>query len=174
MRKKLQALQTALAAVGADVKWVEPGAMHITLLFLGELDDRDLAEVCKLTAKAAGAVESFRLSLAGLGAFPNLRRPKVLWAGIDEGQSEIRSLFAAIEEPLAEIGIYRKEDRPYTPHLTLGRIADAAGGALIVAELPKYEEWTAGPTAIEEVQIMSSEMRRSGPEYAVIGRARLR
>ena len=173
IRRRAVALQGELAATGADVKWVAANGMHITLLFLGELDDRDLAQVCRVTAKAAARVEGFSLTLAGVGAFPNLHRPKVLWAGATEGAEPLTALFQAIEEPLAEAGIYRKEDRPYVPHLTLGRVTDEAGSASIAAEIGKYRDWLGGTVTVEQVLVMASELRRSGPEYTVVGRAAL-
>lgn len=173
VRQRAEAVQQELATTGADVKWVDPKSMHLTLLFLGDLDDRDLAEVCKLAAKAAAKVDEFRFSIAGLGAFPNTRRPKVLWAGINDGADEVTALFAALEAPLTAAGLYRKEDRPYTPHLTLGRVKDEADSALIAPELLKYRGWTAGMMNAEEVLIMASELRRDGPEYTVIGRCPL-
>lgn len=174
IRRQAQAVQAELAATGANVKWVDPKSFHITLHFLGELDDRDLAQVCKVAMKAAAKVEPFRVSIAGLGAFPNERRPKILWAGVNEGHVELVSLFSVIETPLSDLGIYRKEDRPYSPHLTLGRTVGEEDGALVAPTIAKYRGWTAGMTTIEEVLVMASELRRSGPEYTVIGRAPLR
>lgn len=174
IRKRVAAVQAELAATGAIVKWVEPASYHVTLHFLGELDDRDLAQVCRATMKETAKIESFRMSIAGLGAFPNERRPKILWAGIDEGTENLVSLFTAIEAPLADLGIYRKEDRPYTPHLTLGRAATEADGELIAPELEKHRGWTGGITTVDEVLVLASDLKRSGPEYTVMGRAPLK
>lgn len=166
-------LQKQLATSGAAVKWVEPDAMHITLLFLGEVDERDLVNVCRLVTKAAGEMPSFPLRIAGVGAFPNPRRPKVVWAGITDGAEELRRFFQMLEEPLIERGIYRKEERDFTPHLTLGRVRSEEDGNLLAVELPKHLAWKGGQTVIDEVLVMSSELRRDGPEYAVMGRSRL-
>src|SRR5205823_4298183 len=143
IRKQAEAVQRELAASGANVKWVSPANLHLTLLFLGELDDRDLAQVCRLAAKATAKLEPFRISVAGIGAFPNLRRPKVLWAGINEGSEELIAIFHGIESPLFEAGFYRKEERAFSPHLTLGRAKEEADGFLLAPELPKYRGWTA-------------------------------
>src|SRR5207253_6777135 len=174
IRKQAAAVQRELAATGANVKWVLPANLHLTLLFLGELDDRDLAQVCRLAAKSTAKLEPFRISIDGVGAYPNLRRPKVLWAGVDEGAEELIALFLAIEEPLFEAGFYRKEERAFSPHLTLGRAKEEADGFLLSPALAKYSAWTAGITMVEEVLIMASDLRREGPEYSVLGRAELR
>ncbi len=166
-------VQEELAGSGAQVKWVEPENMHITLVFLGELDDRDLMTIFKVAKRAAAKAEPFGLEVAGLGAFPTPRRPKVVWAGITDGAKELQSLHAALEGPLIEAGAYRNEERAYTPHLTLGRPNTEADGQLLAAELPKYLSWKAGSTLVDELVVYSSEMQRKGPEYTVLGRVPL-
>ncbi len=171
-RRRCTALQQELAAV-ADVKWVEPPNLHVTLLFLGELDDRDLVQVCKVATAAARREPSFVLRVSGLGAFPTPRRPKVLWGGIGEGADSLLRLYAATAAPLIESGIYRKEDRDFTPHLTLGRANADEDSNRLAPELPKRLAWDGGSTAVEELLVFSSELRRTGPEYAVLARSRL-
>jgi 2'-5' RNA ligase len=173
IRQSAAALQNQLAATGAAVNWTAPANFHLTLQFLGDVDDRDLAGVCRAVAAGAAGEPPFRLRVSGLGAFPTPRRPKVLWAGVAEGGDEVRRLFAALELPLTALGVYRKEDRPYTPHLTLGRAKDEAAGHALAPLLTKHRDWDGGRTEVDEVLVYSSELRRDGPDYAVIGRARL-
>lgn len=174
IRKQAQAVQTLLAASGAAVRWVSPKNLHITLQFLGDVSDRDLAEVCRLVLKAVSKNESFRITVSGLGAFPNTRRPKVIWVGVDEGRDALLRLYSAIAAPLEAAGLYRPEDRPYTPHLTLGRVVSDADGEHIATRITEHRCWTAGVTNVDEVLILASELRRGGPEYSVIGRCPLR
>jgi len=171
--EKAVALQSQLAHCGAEVKWVSAEAMHVTLLFLGEVEDRDIVRVCRTVQKAASQMPEFSLRVGGVGAFPNPRRPKVVWAGITNGADELRALFKLIEEPMLEMGVYRQEERDYTPHLTLGRMRGEADGQLIAAELPKHIAWDGGRTIASEVLVMSSDLRKAGPEYAVMGRSKL-
>jgi 2'-5' RNA ligase len=171
-RRRCTALQTELAAV-ADVKWVDPLNLHVTLLFLGDLDDRDLVDVCKVVTAAARREPAFDLRVSGLGAFPTPRRPKVLWGGITDGADSLLRLHAAIAAPLIESGVYRKEDRDYTPHLTLGRANADDDSHRLAPELPKRLAWDGGQTAVDEVLVCSSELRRGGPEYAVLARSPL-
>ena len=167
------ALQSLLAKTGAGVKWVAPDAMHVTLLFLGEVDEREIVTVCRTVERVAKRMPEFALHVGGVGAFPNPRRPKVVWAGITEGANQLRQFFKLLEEPLLDLGVYRQEEREYTPHLTLGRVRSESDGQALAPELPKHLAWDGGRTVIDEVLVMSSEMRRDGPEYAVMGRARL-
>ena len=173
IRSAATALQHSLSRCGADVNWVTTESMHVTLVFLGEVDERELLPVCRAVTKVAKSEPPFTLSVSGVSAFPTPRRPKILWAGITEGVPEIVRLHGKLEAAMLELGAYRKEDRAYTPHLTLGRAKTEADGELLVAEFPKYLSWQGGTTAVEEVLIMGSELRREGPEYTVIGRANL-
>jgi RNA 2',3'-cyclic 3'-phosphodiesterase len=172
VRTAATTMQRTLAATGVAVKWVDPATMHLTLVYLGDIDDRDLAEVCKLAKHAVAKLPEFKVAVGGLGAFPTPRRPKILWADITAGREEIANLFLALEVPLSAAGLYRKEDRPYTPHLTLGRVTDDAADAL-ATEIPRLAAWSAGSFPVEEVLVLQSEIRRGGPEYSVVGRVNL-
>ena len=173
LRDRVQNLQDELAEQGASVKWVEAANLHLTLLFLGEVEDRDLAAICRATSKVADKIEPFTLTLEGVGCFPNMRRPRVLWVGVGEGNEAVTALHAALEAPLLEMGCYRRESRPYTPHLTLGRVESDESDETLIEALATQANWQGGETTIQEVLIMSSELRRNGPVYTVVGRARL-
>jgi 2'-5' RNA ligase len=173
IRAAAVALQKDLGRCGAEVKWVTPESMHVTLLFLGEVDDRALHAVCKVVSESAASEPPFALRVSGVGAFPTPRRPKVLWAGITDGAQSLQRLNAALEEKMLDLGCYRKEERGYTPHLTLGRVKGDADGFALTAELPKRLAWDGGRAAVDEVLVYSSEMDRDGPVYRVIGRAPL-
>ena len=115
----------------------------------------------------------FSIDATKLGAFPNARRPKILWAGIGDGINELRALHADIEEGLLDLGCYRREDREYTPHLTLGRLTHDERAADWADVLAKHKDWHGGASPVDEVLVMASELRRNGPEYSVMGRAPL-
>jgi 2'-5' RNA ligase len=174
VRRSAEALQRQLAKTGAGVNWAAAATFHITLEYLGDVDDRDLVGVCRVVSDVAAGEPPFRLGVLGMGAFPTPRRPKIIWAGVGEGEDDLKRLFAALEPPLIELGAYRKEDRPYTPHLTLGRAKDEAAGLALAPELAKHQTWDGGQTDVEELIVYSSELRRDGPEYAVVGRGKLR
>src|SRR5262245_17702542 len=116
IRKRAVALQEALAETGADVKWVEPENLHVTLLFLGEVVDRDLPDVCRVVAEACREQPEFPMTVERLSCFGNPRRPRTLWVGVGEGTQELCALHDALEAGLLELGCYRREERRYTPH----------------------------------------------------------
>ena len=173
IRSGTVALQQALAKTGATVKWVEPENLHVSLQFLGEVDDRELHAVCKAVKEAAAGEPPFPLRVSGVGAFPNARRPKVLWAGVTDGAEEIQRLYATLETKMLELGCYRKEERGYVPHVTLGRVKGDADGLTLAPELSKRMAWDGGRTTVDEVLVFGSELSRDGPVYTVIGRAAL-
>jgi 2'-5' RNA ligase len=173
IRTRMIALQEKLAKTGADVKWVEPENLHVTLLFLGEVDQRDLVPVCKTVAAAAAHLASFSMTVETVGAFPNVRRPRTLWVGVGMGALEVTALHDACETPLLDLGCYRREERAYTPHLTLGRVKSESAAAELSAALTKHAKWIAGETKVAEVLVMGSELMSAGPVYTVLSRAKL-
>ncbi len=173
LRGQSATLQGQLATLGAQVKWVEADNLHVTLLFLGDIDIRDIHTVSQAVETAAGPFAPFLLSLEGVGAFPTLRRPRTIWVGIDEGAQSLRALFAALATPLIEAGYYRREDRDFTPHLTLGRVKGESDGKRLSEHLPKHTGWHGGKMTVGEVHLLSSELRRSGPVYSILSRIRL-
>jgi 2'-5' RNA ligase len=174
LRARCVALQETLSRAGADVKWVEPDNLHVTLLFLGEVDDREIPDVCISAARVAGRHESFSLSVAGTGCFPNARRPRVVWAGIGYGADELVAIHDALEPPLLELGCYRREERKFTPHLTLGRVQSSQKTEDLATALARKSDWEAGSIEVKELLIFSSQLMREGPVYSVLGRGKLR
>jgi 2'-5' RNA ligase len=167
------ALQETLARTGAGVKWAAPENLHVTLLFLGEVDERAVPDVCRAVAACARERTPVALSVEKTGCFPNARRPRVLWVGVGEGTQEVVALHDALEAALLELGCYRREDRQYTPHLTLGRVQSEQPNDKLAAAVAKNADWQAGRMVVREVLVMSSELHSDGPVYAVLSRAPL-
>lgn len=173
VKDRLIALQEQLGRSGSGVKWTRPENLHLTLLFLGEVDQLEVVSICRAVQQRARKHAPFAVDVAGLGAFPNARRPKILWAGIADGAAELRALHADLEEGLLELGCYRREDREYTPHLTLGRLSPDNRTEEWGQVLARLADWQGGSSPVDEVLVMASEMRRGGPEYSVLGRGAL-
>jgi 2'-5' RNA ligase len=173
IRSRAVALQEALARSTTEVKWVEPENLHVTMLFLGEVDDREVIDVCRVVAECAERQPAFTMQVATVGCFPNPRRPRVLWMGVGQGTQELCALHDALERPLLELGCYRREDRPYTPHITLGRVKSDRPPDKLAAALANQAGWQGGEIEVHEVLVMSSELRPQGPVYTVLSRARL-
>ncbi|MCI0463911.1 MAG: RNA 2',3'-cyclic phosphodiesterase [Gemmataceae bacterium] len=173
IRARLVALQEQLARTGTEVKWVERENLHVTLLFLGEVDERDLPAVCEAVAEGAATQPGFALSVEKVSCFGSPRRPRTLWAGVGEGTQEVCALHDAVEALLLELGCYRREERQYTPHITLGRVRSDRATDKLVQALPKLAGWQGGETTVREVHVMGSELTPQGPVYTVLSRAKL-
>jgi 2'-5' RNA ligase len=171
IRKRVVALQERLRTSADDVRWVDPAGMHVTLVFLGEVDEREVMDVCRAVKAAAEREPPFTLAVAGIGAFPTTRRPKTVWAGITDGAEALQRIHGSLNEKLSDLGGYRKEERAYTPHLTLGRVNGT--GQALVAEFPKLMSWSGGQTKVDELVVFASELTREGPVYTPLGRGEL-
>jgi 2'-5' RNA ligase len=172
IRDRAVALQEQLARTGTEVKWVEPENIHVTLLFLGEVQDREVPRVCQIVADGAREQPAFVLSVEGVGCFPNPRRPRVIWVGVGEGTQPLCALHDALEGPLQELG-YRREERRYTPHVTLGRVKSERPMEQLGAALAAHAGWKGGETAVRELLVMSSQLTPKGPVYTALSRPKL-
>ena len=121
-RDRLVGLQQRLTADGASAKWVERENLHLTVLFLGEVNAREIPDVCRVVSAATSKFAPFPMTLAGAGAFPTPRHPRILIVHVTEGAPQLIDLHHAIEIGLLDLGSYRREDRPFKPHLTIGRV----------------------------------------------------
>ncbi len=173
VRERAARLIRALAASQADIRWIEPHNLHLTLKFLGEVPFEEIPAVCKAVERAVAGIEPFRLELLGVGAFPNIRRPRTLWLGAGAGQAEMEALQHAIERGLKKLG-YRPEGRKFKTHLTLGRVRRAGPALARLAELlAEHASYQAGASPVEEVTVFASELTPEGPVYSALSRAQL-
>jgi 2'-5' RNA ligase len=173
VRQQLVELQDRLRAVSGEVKWVEPENLHLTLKFLGDVDEQDLYAVCKTADEAVSGQEPFEMTVAGVGAFPNAGRPRTIWAGVTQGSREAIAMQANLERLFAKQG-YPREDRRYTPHLTLGRSRHGRPNPDLAGLIQQLADWQAGPTSVSEILVMASQLTPNGPIYSIMGRGRLR
>src|SRR5690242_6218755 len=116
LRRRIERLKRMIP----EVHWVDPASLHITLAFLGELDDERLDAATQAAASTAGGHAPFTLRLAGLGTFGSARSPRVIWVSLAGEKARLLSLQAALANDLAARGFLR-EERPFSPHLTLAR-----------------------------------------------------
>jgi 2'-5' RNA ligase len=116
----------------------------------------------------------FSLSIEGTGCFPHARRPRVLWAGISQGVQEVCALHDALEAPLLELGYCRREERAYTPHITLGRVKPEQPVRALAPALARQADWRGGETLVQELLVLGSDRTPQGPIYTILGRGRLK
>ena len=167
-RAYLAALQADLAWAGADVRWVRPDRMHLTLVFLGNVAMERLAALEEAVGGACAGGREMTLRLSGVGRFPPRGRPRVVWAGIEEPTGALPALQERLAEataPFAE----KVENRPYRAHLTLGRVR--GGSARALAEAAAARAAAAGPAfEAREVLLLKSQLSPRGPTYTPLAR----
>ena len=149
------------------VKWVDPEGIHLTLKFLGNIPFKQVAEITKAIEKATQGISPFHLEISGLGAFPNLKQPRVLWVGIGGEIDKLLSLQQNIDSTLAPLG-FAKEERSFVPHLTLARIRQ--GASLIerrsFGELAMFTNFEIKyPLDVKNISLMRSQLTPKGAIY---------
>lgn len=158
----LRALVAQLERTGADLRWVRPEGMHLTLKFIGEVDSEKLAPIKAALAFVSNSA-AVQLSFRGLGYFPNERRPRVFWVGI-EASENLAPLAAEMEKALAPLGI-PAEKRAYVPHLTLGRFKSAARLAELQEEIAGLSSTDFGRFEAQSFALFQSRLSPKGAEY---------
>jgi 2'-5' RNA ligase len=153
-------------------KWVDPQNLHLTLAFLGEVDETEIPAVCRSVAAAAGSFRSVEIEARGIGAFPDARRPHTIWMGIGAGRDELIDLQDQVARVLERLG-FPRERRRFQPHVTLGRQRRGLASAALVEKLAQWQDIELGTCLIDEVVTYSSRLDRRGPTYAVLARAHL-
>src|ERR1051326_9143622 len=111
-----------LRVAAAEINWVRPQQLHLTLKFLGDVPNTEPTDICRVVQQVAAAFEPFEITCRRTGAFPNVRDPKTLWIGIEDGAEELQRLQAEIDTALKTDLGYAKEQRGFHPHLTIGRV----------------------------------------------------
>lgn len=154
-----------------QASWVRPDAMHLTLKFLGEIDDKQLAEVSKTVEEIAKEYKSFELNVESVGFFGE-RSARVLWVGSGAGSEKLSVLAKEIDERLAQAG-FAKEGREFAAHLTLCRIKDIAAGKSLTEEAGRFTDFKAGTVLIDAVRVYQSQLTPTGPVYTALGSYRL-
>jgi len=171
IRERLGQAQERLRACRCKVKWVEPQNIHLTLKFLGEIEEGVVEAVSDVMASAAAAVKPFELTVAGVGAFPPRGAPRVVWVGIERAGGLVQ-LHGGLEDGLERLG-FEREKRRFSPHVTLGRVKDRRGGPSLRPLLEAEAPADFGVQAVEEVVLFRSVLSSSGPTYTALRRHRL-
>ena len=137
IKDSLTQIQSHLKYAGADVKWIEKDNIHLTLKFLGEIDDKKCEKVKSALDEIAKSAKSFEISLKDIGAFPKIDFPRVIWVGLDKGAKESTELALKIDKALSKLGL-DKETRPFAAHLTLGRVRSSKNKEDLKEKIQSY------------------------------------
>ena len=164
--KKIAELQQRLKRQGGDIKWVRPESMHITLKFLGDVNQNQIPSIADSITGAVRNISRFSVSIEGTGTFPNDRRPRVIWTGVREGADVLITLAKRVDKVCSAIG-FETETRPYKPHLTLGRVRSVKNIQSTIDTLNR-DMFHAGVFDVNSIFIMKSDLKPQGAVYSVL------
>lgn len=162
--RSLAAAQAELGRAGGRVRWVPPHQFHYTLKFLGEIPASRVEAARAAVAEAVVGVAPFSLAVAGVGAFPRPDAARVIWAGCGAGREALVALAERVERALVAAG-FPPEPRPFSPHLTLGRVAQGGLTAGLAAAVEAARDRAFGTLPVRAVVLYRSDLRPYGPIY---------
>jgi len=163
--KKIADAQTLLAKIGADLKLVEPKNIHITLRFLGNVTPNTVERIFEEMKKVQ--FTPFNVKIYGIGAFPNLRYPRVLWAGITEGADQLRNIFNQLEPRLRSLG-FAPDQKGFSPHLTIARVKSGRNKAELAKFIAENANYEFGIVKAECLRLKKSDLTPKGPVYSTL------
>jgi 2'-5' RNA ligase len=163
----LQKLQSDLKDSMPDARWVKYGNIHLTLKFLGDTKVSKLESIGKIIQEIADKYSPFTISLAGIGAFPNSRKPSVIWTSIDKGKDEISRLANEMESAMEKLG-FPKEKRSFKPHLTIGRVKEINHPSEMMKALENPNVGEIGEFTVDRVKFIRSQLNPNGSIYTTL------
>lgn len=161
-----QALEAAVGRAGWKGSFPKVDNLHLTLKFLGKAEEGRVADL-EAALRAVGSTERFEIAFEGLGAFPTIERPRILWAGVTRGADSLKSLAERVDRCCAGCG-FEREAREFEPHLTLCRLKWACGSAASVLETVSPRE--AGASLVTEITLYRSDLGQGGSRYTPLVR----
>src|SRR5262245_21236577 len=171
IKQKMEKLENQRRGLGAQVRWVRPANVHLTLKFLGGVPQHKIDAVSQATERACHETAAFELEVGGTGCFPSAKSPRVLWVGLASLPESLVLLYTSLEQELASLG-FEREKRRFAPHLTIGRLRSPRNGAELAQKLIgigfESEKFVA-----REVMVMRSQLKPTGSIYTPLGIIRL-
>jgi RNA 2',3'-cyclic 3'-phosphodiesterase len=171
VRVRITAALTQLGALTSNIRLIKEENFHLTVKFLGPLNESRIDSICETVREAVRPFPPFTISAKGLGVFPNVKRARILWVGLQS--SDLQALAGRLEAVLEPLG-FPREARMFSPHLTVGRWNSVAAPREVLAdELRKWEGFEFGASPVEEVIVFESVLNRNGAVYRPLERIRL-
>lgn len=174
IKNSLSQVQSHLKYAGADVKWIERGNIHLTLKFLGEINEEKLQPIKMVLNEITKLFSPFEITLKNTGAFPNIENPRVLWMRMDKGAKKSSEIAGLIDEELSKIG-FGKESRPFAAHLTIGRVRSARNKEALAGKLSAMgHELPAGDQLVTSLTLFQSTLTPGGAVYTKLYEVKLK
>jgi 2'-5' RNA ligase len=168
----IRGLQQGLKDYGVDMRWIRPENIHITLKFLGNVGAADTDKISGAIYKTTDGVASISLKAKGIGVFPGIKRPRVLWVGLFGQLESLMRLQQTLDENLKAIG-FPEEKRPFKGHLTIGRIKGKMNNKIFVDALTAFSHFESETFIADKIILFKSELKPQGAVYANLASASL-
>ncbi len=166
IKTALSGLQTELRRAGAEVSWTKPENIHLTLKFLGEIEQRLVNEIERACVETVAEFQPFKLDLTGAGVFPKARQPRVLWAGLSGEMETLLAMQKQLEALLAAFR-FKSNEKAFRPHLTIGRVKSNRHARELAARAEAYS-LPALSFDVREIVLMKSELLPAGARYTAL------
>jgi 2'-5' RNA ligase len=160
LKEAIGALQRNLMAAAGDVGWVKGAALHLTLRFLGPVPVEKISPLSEALGRMAAGRKRLMLTVGGVGAFPDLRRPRVIWVGLRDCDPLLR-FQKEVEDSVGRLG-FEAERRPFVPHLTIGRVRSPRNGDALARAMEANADWSAGSFVLSDFCLMKSDLHPGG------------
>ena len=173
IKEALAKLQELLKKTGADVKWVEPQNIHLTLKFLGEINETQFDKIITALTETAQNFAPFDIRISSLGAFPKIIYPRVIWVGVDKGDNESGKIASWLEE---KIGI-PKETRDFSSHITIGRVRSPKNKADLIKDMENLKDYFGRINTefkVTKISLFKSSLSPKGPTYEILKEVNLK
>lgn len=167
IRERLAEQIRILSPGTSGIKWVDARLIHLTLKFFGSISTEQVDKISEYTQKVTLENKYFSLTILGVGGFPHIRRPRIIWAGLNRDLEALLKLVGELEIAYEQIGI-AKEDRSFHPHLTLGRNKTNQPNEKLFQRLSGWAEDASEPFGVEEIILFKSDLKPFGPVYTKI------
>ena len=165
VRKRLASIQQLLIQTGADLRLVDPLNIHITIRFLGYIKPSTVKDIFQEMKKVN--FTSFQAEIKGLGVFPNLNYPRIVWAGINEGADEVKAVFNQLEPRLRRLG-FTPDRKGFNPHLTIARVKSGRNKERLADFITQNKDYPFGRTEIDCLRLKRSTLTPKGPIYSTL------
>ncbi len=165
IKKKVARISVAAKNTGLDAGWAKPDNIHLTMVFLGDMAEKDMPDIISSIDNALKDTAPFEIRLSGMGVFPDIRRPRVMWLGLNGDIERLSALRDRLQAPLELFGV-EQEKRAFAPHLTLARFRRPVKDAILLKKLrEKYSDITGPDGRLDELILFKSELRQGGSVY---------
>lgn len=164
IKENIEAVVSKMRLMLTPIKWVEKKNLHVTVKFLGWVEDPKVEDLTRCVSECVKGYGKIDVAFKGLGVFPDARHPRVVWVDMPKGCDKVKALADKVECAVADRG-YRKEERDFTPHLTIGRIKEKLDVEALGKFIAENENTEFGGFTVDHISLMKSTLRRTGPIY---------